>query len=194
MLRLGLTDARTCIRNAIVGWSDTDTPAVTLRTPPPPANDVLNALLDTVDPAASPDTQDEDDWRYFAREGLLYEGFRPMTHERKQKLTRRFEKGKLKKVIATPVWNVGVNFRQLSVLLRCDAGGPGERNVQVPGRVSRTYGGKEYGTIRDYLDQFDRGYRGNASVRSRDYAGQGFEQRFPPKPRRGSLHRYLFQE
>ena len=59
MLRLGLTDARTCIRNAIVGWSDTDTPAVTLRTPPPPANDVLNALLDTVDPAASPDTQDE---------------------------------------------------------------------------------------------------------------------------------------
>lgn len=60
MLRLGLTDAQTCIRHAIVGWVETETPAVTLRTPPPPAaNDVLNALLDTVDPMGPADTQDE---------------------------------------------------------------------------------------------------------------------------------------
>lgn len=50
MLRLGLTDAQTCIRHAIVGWCEAETPPVTLRTPPPPAaNDVLNQLLDTVD-------------------------------------------------------------------------------------------------------------------------------------------------
>lgn len=52
MLRFGLTDAQTCIRHAIVGWCEAETPPVTLRTPPPPAaNDVLNALLDTVDKA-----------------------------------------------------------------------------------------------------------------------------------------------
>jgi serine/threonine-protein kinase len=61
MLRLGLGDAQTCIRHAIVGWCETETPPVTLRTPPPPAaNDVLNALLDTVDPIGCADTDEVD--------------------------------------------------------------------------------------------------------------------------------------
>jgi serine/threonine-protein kinase len=59
MMRLGLSDAQTCIRHAIVGWCETETPPVTLRTPPPPAaNDVLNALLDTVDPIGCADTDE----------------------------------------------------------------------------------------------------------------------------------------
>lgn len=61
MLRLGLTDAQTCIRHAIVGWCEAETPPVTLRTPPPPAaNDVLNALLDTVDHAETVELEEAD--------------------------------------------------------------------------------------------------------------------------------------
>ena len=53
MLRLGLTDAQTSVRHAIVGWCDSpaldpmpELPPVTVRTPPPPAmnaNDVIPA-------------------------------------------------------------------------------------------------------------------------------------------------------
>ncbi len=111
--------------------------------------------------------------------------FELMTPKRKQKLTTRFEKGILKKAIATTVWNVGVNFRNLEVLIRADAGGSPINDIQIPGRNSRTNeamvkkGGskrKLVGILRDYRDQFDTGFRRKSGGRAASYQKNGWEQ------------------
>lgn len=119
------------------------------------------------------------DWRYYREIGLIDEDFREMTPDRKQRLTRRFEKGSLKKAIATPVWNVGVNFKQLQVLIRADAGGSPINDTQIPGRASRISDGKEVAILHDYRDQFDHGFRQKASGREASYARNEWEQHFP---------------
>lgn len=118
------------------------------------------------------------DWRWFERQGLLPDGFSPMTEERKKDITRRFEKGIIKKAIATPVWNVGVNFKGLQVLIRADGGASPINDVQIPGRVSRPKEEieKYYGILHDYRDQFDKGCHQRAKGRERSYARNNWEQ------------------
>ena len=104
-----------------------------------------------------------------------------MDLERRQELTRRFEKGHLKKVICTPVWNVGVSFNKLAVLIRGDGGSSSINDIQIPGRASRTVNGKDFGVVHDYLDQFNQGYRQRAQKRAKAYESFGWEQIFPRK-------------
>jgi len=122
-----------------------------------------------------------DDVEYFKRLGVWPEGHEIMTLERRQALTKRFERGVLKKAIATTVWNVGVSFNFLQVLLRADAGASPTMDTQIPGRTSRLNadGGKECGIVHDYLDQFDRGFESRAKGRQKSYAAQKWKQIFP---------------
>lgn len=99
-----------------------------------------------------------------------------MTLERRQRLTEEFSRGKLKKVICTPIWNVGVSFNALSVLIRAEGSGSTINDIQIPGRVSRISEGKEYGIIHDYRDQFNASARNRANRRKKNYHDMGWEQ------------------
>jgi superfamily II DNA or RNA helicase len=102
-----------------------------------------------------------------------------MTAERKKLLTSQFEKGILKKVIATTVWNVGVSFNKLTVLVRGGGGGSAINDTQIPGRVSRIAEDKTHGIIHDYLDNFDLGFNRQAKQRAKVYNSHGWKQHFP---------------
>ncbi len=113
-----------------------------------------------------------------------------MTDERRRRLTRLYEQGKLKKVIATTVWNVGVNFRHLEVLIRADGGGSPVNDTQIPGRTSRINSAvlkddgtaeKFVGIVHDYLDQFDKGCSIRSQNRGKSYAENGWTQITPPR-------------
>lgn len=127
--------------------------------------------------------------------------FRLMTDERKQKLTSRFEKGKLKKAIATTVWNVGVNFRNLEVLIRGDAGGSPINDIQIPGRNSRTNlkvvkkegGSKEklVGILHDYRDLFDTGFRYKSVSREKSYTRNEWRQHYPKEDKKSRLRKMM---
>jgi superfamily II DNA or RNA helicase len=119
--------------------------------------------------------------------------FSVMTEERKKKLTRRFERGKLKKAIATTVWNVGVNFKHLEVLIRADAGGSPINDTQIPGRAARINDKlikdgevtvKEAAIVHDYLDQFDAGLARKAKGRETSYISNGWEQFYPRRKKK----------
>lgn len=104
-----------------------------------------------------------------------------MTADRLERLKVMFEKGKLKKVIATSVWNRGVNFKELSVLIRADAGSSKIVDTQVPGRLSRTTDKKDkhVGVLIDYLDQFDDGFKRKAGIRRSNYEQNGWSNIMP---------------
>jgi superfamily II DNA or RNA helicase len=98
-----------------------------------------------------------------------------MTDERRLNLKRAFEQGKLKKAIATTVWNRGVNFTQLSVLARLDARASPVADKQIPGRLSRLDKEKNYGLLIDSADQFDDRFERKADQRRRQYKKLGWE-------------------
>ena len=122
------------------------------------------------------------------KEGFISNSEPYMTIERRAKLTDQFEKGKLKKVIATTVWNVGVSFNNLQVLIRADGGSSTINDIQIPGRVSRTAAGKTHGVVHDFLDQFNFRYKQRAKGRAKSYAHEKWEQIFP---RESMLSEYL---
>lgn len=115
----------------------------------------------------------------YAKQGLLDPREPLMDIERRQRLTRRFEQGKLRKVICTTVWNVGVDFRQLEVLIRADAGGSPINDTQIPGRTTRIFAGKKRAIIRDYLDRFNVGFNAKSTRRVKNYEVHGWQIVYP---------------
>lgn len=90
-------------------------------------------------------------------------------------LTRNFEKGILKKVIATGVWNTGVDFKQLAYLIRAEGTASDIQSIQTPGRLSRTYDGKEFGILIDFMDNFDGVLHDRSLKRRRAYIKAGWD-------------------
>ena len=135
---------------------------------------------------------DEADQRYFAKHDLLPPDFEPMTVESRQNFTQAFETGELKKVIVTTVWNRGVNFRKLQVLIRGDGGASPINDVQIPGRTSRLHNDKSYGIVHDYKDQFNSRFAKRADKRATSYSQMGWEQLAPAQ--RSRLLQYLSGE
>jgi len=99
-----------------------------------------------------------------------------MTLDQRSELAKKFESGELKKVICTTVWNVGVSFDMLSVLIRADGTASTINDIQIPGRVSRLDEGKKVAIVHDYDDVFDRGFRNKSARRRSNYIAQGWEQ------------------
>lgn len=125
------------------------------------------------------------DIRYFRQLGVWPEGESAMTPERKMALTKAYERGQLKKVICTTVWNVGVSFNFLELVARADGGSSAINDTQIPGRAARL--GKALGRVRDYKDQFNKGFRRRALARAKNYAGNGWVQHNSPLNDRGCL-------
>ena len=118
----------------------------------------------------------------FVKQGLISRRQPFMTDDRLRKITRAFTRHKLKKAICTTIWNVGVDFRDLAVLIRGDAGSSPIADVQIPGRAVRLgkETDKEYGLVHDYMDNFHKGFRTKSGSRRNSYERLGFEQELPP--------------
>jgi superfamily II DNA or RNA helicase len=93
----------------------------------------------------------------------------------RQYLTSQFERGELKKAISTGVWNTGVNFKQLAYLIRAEGTSSDIQSIQTPGRLSRTYDGKECGVLIDFMDNFDGVLHNRSLKRRRSYVKAGWE-------------------
>lgn len=114
------------------------------------------------------------DW--YVEHRMLPRGYIPLTAKRREVMQQQFERGELRKVIATDVWSTGVDFRELAVLIRGDERESVIRSQQGPGRVSRIHHGKEYGEVVDFYDAFDDGLRRKSEQRRRVYASLGWSQ------------------
>lgn len=99
-----------------------------------------------------------------------------MTTERRFELKHSFEEGSLRAAIATGVWNRGVNFKQLQVLIRGDAKTSAIADTQLPGRLARIDEDKDYGLLVDFHDQFDSVMQRRAQERKRRYAKMRWDQ------------------
>lgn len=92
-------------------------------------------------------------------------------HYRKQ-----FEQNILKRVIATRVWEKGVDFRDLAGLIRADGLASSIAAGQIPGRLSRL--GKEtdkkIGILVDCNDKFTPQLEGRSRKRIREYRANGW--------------------
>ena len=132
-----------------------------------------------------------DSKRYFETHGLWPADEGVMTPEKRAGLTQRFESGNLRGAVCTTVWNVGVSFNHLGVLNRADAGGSAIMDTQIPGRVSRKNEGidKQKGIVRDYLDQFNSGFKNRANQRRINYINHGWVQVDPVRPALTHLYR-----
>jgi superfamily II DNA or RNA helicase len=108
--------------------------------------------------------------------GVVDEALPRMTASHRRNLRRDFSQGRLKRVIATYIWSTGVDFRNLRWLVRADAGGNSTKDAQIPGRVCRTFGEKQYGTIIDVWDSYAPSVFSRARGRKRNYAERGFHQ------------------
>ena len=91
------------------------------------------------------------------------EGFRkaklltgnPLTKKQVEGIREKFTAGTVKRVIATSIWSTGVDFPQLSVIIRADGGASPIKDIQMPGRVCRISAGKEKGILVDFADTYD---------------------------------------
>jgi len=70
-------------------------------------------------------------------------------------LREDFNTGKERRVIATGIWSTGVDFPELSAIVRADGGASTIKDVQMPGRVCRLSEGKVEGILVDFVDEFD---------------------------------------
>jgi superfamily II DNA or RNA helicase len=100
----------------------------------------------------------------------LLKGIPPMTPERLRYLKNQFSNGTLKKAIATSVWSRGVNFPELSVLVRADGSNSCIADVQWPGRTSRKHEGKEVSLVVDFTDEFNEAFHHRSLERRRRYS------------------------
>lgn len=111
--------------------------------------------------------------------GVLSELPNRMTEERLFNLKKDFELGIAKKVIATSVWNRGVNFHQLQVLIRADGAANAVADTQIPGRLARLSSGKNHGVLVDFMDEFDHSLHLRSKKRYANYKSKGWSQNLP---------------
>jgi superfamily II DNA or RNA helicase len=136
----------------------------------------LGALLP--DFAVCYGNMDTDERDKFARWGLIDPKIHPLTAKERERLEGDFEKGSLKRCVATAtsggVWSTGVDFPHLRVLIRADGQGSSILNTQIPGRVSRVSEGKERGVVIDFDDSHHDTLGRRAERRFSSYRGKGW--------------------
>lgn len=98
-----------------------------------------------------------------------------ITASRRGYMRKEFEAGRMKRVIATGIWNTGVDFTQLKWLIRADGMSSDIQSIQTPGRLSRTSAGKAHGTLIDFIDAFDPTLLRRSQARLRRYKKNGWE-------------------
>ncbi len=116
--------------------------------------------------------------KHFEKEGVIHPGEHPLRASERTALQEQFESGALRRVIAT-CWNQGVDFKQLGVLIRADGLASRSRSIQVPGRLSRTKEGKDYGLLIDYYDEFQSTLTRRAKDTARAYRSNEWDVKLP---------------
>jgi superfamily II DNA or RNA helicase len=91
------------------------------------------------------------------------------------------ESGKIRLCIATMIFKQGVDFEQLGVLIRGDGKSGEIPSTQLPGRVSRTFDGKEKGILVDFLDVFDKRLKNRSVKRISFYKKKGWDVKYDNK-------------
>lgn len=118
------------------------------------------------------------------KDGLMLPTQELCTAKLRDKYRKAFESYELKRVISTKVWRKGVDFRDLSVLVRADGLASGTDAVQIPGRLSRLAkkSDKTSGLLIDFLDDFSKNLKGRSLARHRVYKDKGWfiDIREPP--------------
>ena len=99
-----------------------------------------------------------------------------MTKDRLSYVKKQFENGNIKKVIATGVWSRGVNFPNLSVLIRADAANSVISDIQWTGRAARKMENKDVSLVFDFTDEFSTAFEKKALARRKRYKEQGWMQ------------------
>ena len=73
----------------------------------------------------------------------------------RQRIYEKFRSGELQKVISTGIYQQGVNFPGLEVLVNAGGGGSAIAAGQIPGRASRSIAGKDCSYIVDFWHEWD---------------------------------------
>lgn len=87
----------------------------------------------------------------------------------------RFESGELKHLISTFIFREGVDFLNLTVLIRADGQAGPIAATQIPGRLSRIVAGKERAILIDFYDRFNPIMEGCSKSRLRVYQDKGWK-------------------
>ena len=98
----------------------------------------------------------------------LMEG-NPISKKEVEAIRKKFTLGTVRRVIATGIWSTGVDFPQLSVIIRADGGSSAIKDIQMPGRVCRISAGKDKGILVDIADTFDVWTSRRANTRFKSY-------------------------
>jgi superfamily II DNA or RNA helicase len=99
------------------------------------------------------------------------------TPKLRDKYKTEFENFSLKRVIATRVWEKGVDFRDLRALVRADGLASPMAANQIPGRLSRLGKKREkaYGIFIDIMDNWSRKLKSRSKTRLREYKKNGWD-------------------
>lgn len=110
------------------------------------------------------------------RLGILSAGQKLCTAKDRDTHRKAFERNELKRVIATRVWEKGVDFRDLQGLVRADGLASTIAACQIPGRLSRLGKtvDKEQGILVDINDTFSNNLKGRSRRRLKYYTGNGW--------------------
>lgn len=113
-------------------------------------------------------------FKQLQKRGIISPEEKMLTVDDQMNIKAQFALGNLKKVIATSVWNRGVDFKPLQVLIRADGSNSNIADKQIPGRASRSYEGKNKGLIYDFYDEFDSTFNQKAKQRKKRYEKEGW--------------------
>jgi len=99
-----------------------------------------------------------------------------LSSKEKEEIEKQFETAELKRVIATGTWKEGVDFQQLSVLIRADGATSFVNSTQIPGRLSRLSPetGKQRGILIDFRDEFNDWANSRTQKRLAVYRSHGW--------------------
>ena len=89
---------------------------------------------------------------------------------------RALEQGEIKYVVATGIFNQGINLNHLTVLIRADGAVSGIPSIQIPGRLARLDKGKELAYLIDIEDEFCEAAHIRAQKREKEYKKQGWKK------------------
>lgn len=144
----------------------------------------VNFLQDMPEAFLAYGNMKREDFHGYVRAGLLPPDFPEMTSDRRTGLREAFERGDLKRAIATDVWSTGVDFEQLSAVVRADDRSNEILDSQGPGRASRIYTdangvSKECGEVVDGIDYWDKRFFKKSQERYGNYKLLEWEQDWP---------------
>jgi hypothetical protein len=97
-----------------------------------------------------------------------------ITKQEKERITKEFEEGTLKKVIATKIWSEGINVKHCRFFFRANGSASKNDSIQMPGRLSRLMEGKENAVLLDIYDDFNAEVKRKAEMRRKEYQKQGW--------------------